>query len=273
VHDQSRPGRQQRVQRGPSVTQSFAVNKLSQTITFANLANRPPNRAPFVVSATASSTLTVTFTTTTPAVCTSSGTNGATITLVGSGTCLVEADRAGNTTYNAAPSVIRSFTASKVNQTITFGVLNNKTLADSSVTVSATASSGLTVTFSTTTPSVCTWGGANGETITLLAAGKCTVRADQAGNGVYNAAPSVNQSFTLSKVPQTISFAALPNRSKSTPVAIQPHRDGDFGSRGHLHEQHEQQVHGVGDDGHPRQHRHLHDRRSPARQQLLGRRA
>jgi len=199
----------------PSVTQSFAVNKLNQTITFANLANKPANAAPFVVSATASSTLTVTFTTTTPAVCTSTGLNGSTITLVGSGTCTVEADQAGNSTYNAAPSVMRSFTVTKVSQTITFGALANKTLDQSPVTVAATASSGLTVTFSTTTPSVCTWGGANGETITLLAAGKCTVRADQAGNGIYNAATSVNQSFTVSKVPQTITFANPGTHSKS----------------------------------------------------------
>ncbi len=65
------------------------------------------------------------------------------------------------------------------------------------MTVSATASSGLTVSFTTTTPTVCTSGGTNGKTITLVAVGTCTVKADQAGNVSFNAAPSVSQSFAV----------------------------------------------------------------------------
>jgi hypothetical protein len=45
----------------------------------------------------------------TPSVCTSSGTNGATIGLVAAGTCTVQADQAGNANYNAATPVARSF--------------------------------------------------------------------------------------------------------------------------------------------------------------------
>jgi ApbE superfamily uncharacterized protein (UPF0280 family) len=132
-------------------------------------------------------------------VCTSGGTNGATITLLKAGTCTVEASQAGNAIYNAAISVSRSFTVSKASQTITFAALANKTLAQSPVTVSATASSGLTVSFTTTTRSVCTSGGTNGATITLLKAGTCTVEASQAGNAIYNAATSVSRSFTVSR--------------------------------------------------------------------------
>jgi ApbE superfamily uncharacterized protein (UPF0280 family) len=143
--------------------------------------------------------LTVSFTTTTRSVCTSGGTNGATITLLKAGTCTVEASQAGNAIYNAAISVSRSFTVSKASQTITFAALANKTLAQSPVTVSATASSGLTVSFTTTTRSVCTSGGTNGATITLLKARTCTVEASQAGNAIYNAATSVSRSFTVSR--------------------------------------------------------------------------
>ena len=75
--------------------------------------------------------------------CTSGATNGATITLVATGTCTVQASQAGNATYAAATPVTRSFTVSKASQTITFAALSNKTLAQSPVTVSATASSGL----------------------------------------------------------------------------------------------------------------------------------
>ena len=91
-----------------------------------------------------------------------------------------------------------SFTTSKLSQTITFGALGNQGKVHS-FTVSATASSGLTVTFSTTTPLVCTWGGTNGTMITVFhTPGTCTVRASQAGNATYNPAPNVDQSFSVS---------------------------------------------------------------------------
>ena len=107
------------------------------------------------------------------------------------------ANQAGNTVYAAAPAVTQSFTISLTAQTITFGALANKTMAQSPVTVSATASSNLPVTFTTTTPTVCSPSGTNGSTITLLKAGTCSVVANQAGNTVYAAAPAVTQSLSL----------------------------------------------------------------------------
>jgi len=143
--------------------------------------------------------LTVTFSTTTPTVCIAGGNNGASISLLKAGKCTVVASQAGNATYNPASAVSQSFTVTMASQNITFGELANKKIAQSPFTVSANASSGLVVTFTTTTPAVCTAGGANGATITLLKAGKCTVVASQAGNATYNPASSVSQSFTVSK--------------------------------------------------------------------------
>jgi hypothetical protein len=154
-------------------------------------------QSPVTVVATASSGLTVTFNSTTPSICTSGGTNGATIALVGPGTCTVRATQLGNSVYNAAPAINRSFTVTKVSQTISFAALANKTLADSPITVGATATSGLPVTFSTSTPAVCTAGGTNGQTITLLVPGTCTVRANQAGDTIYGPAPVVIRSFVV----------------------------------------------------------------------------
>ena len=87
--------------------------------------------------------------------------------------------------------------ATPASQTITFGALANETLADSPVTVSATASSGLAVSFTTTTPSVCTSGGTAGATITLATAGICTVQASQAGDATYRRAPPVHRNFKV----------------------------------------------------------------------------
>ena len=64
--------------------------------------------------------------------------------------------------------------------------------------VTATASSGLAVTFSLdATSSGCS---ISGTTVTFAAAGTCRVNADQAGNAGYLAAPRVQQSITVTSV-------------------------------------------------------------------------
>ena len=183
----------------PNVGQSFTVGngKVDQTITFAALTDTTLDQSPLTLSATASSGLPVTYTTTTSAVCTAGGRNGSVISLVGPGTCTVKADQGGNAVYNPAPAVTRSFGVTKANQTITFTSLPGRRLSQSPLTVTASASSGLAVTFTTTTPAVCTAGGKNGATIKLVAVGLCAVKADQAGNTTYNAAASVTQSFSV----------------------------------------------------------------------------
>ena len=77
-------------------------------------------------------------------------------------------------------------------------------------TVSATATSGLAVTYSTTSPT-CSVNAATGL-VTGISAGTCTIAANQAGNGTYNAAAQVTQSLTVNnKVAQTITFGAAPS--------------------------------------------------------------
>lgn len=83
------------------------------------------------------------------------------------------------------------------NQTITFanpGAQNFGT----SPTLSATASSGLTVGFSSATTGVCTI--TSGGTLTFVTAGSCTIDADQAGNGSWNAATQVSQTFAVNAI-------------------------------------------------------------------------
>ncbi|WP_296688459.1 hypothetical protein, partial [Thiothrix sp. UBA5583] len=104
----------------------------------------------------------------------------------------------GNTfTTNAVTAgctVVASFVA-KSNQTITFADLSNKALGDADFNISATASSNLTVSFSSQTLGVCT---VAGTSVHLVDAGTCTIRASQAGNSTYNAAADVDRSFTVS---------------------------------------------------------------------------
>ena len=46
------------------------------------------------------------------------------------GTCTVRYDQPGNASFNPAPQVTESVTAVKINQTITFAALGNKTFGD-----------------------------------------------------------------------------------------------------------------------------------------------
>ena len=157
----------------------------SQTITFGILTNRAYGVAPFAVSASASSGLVVTFSSTTTTICSVSG---STVTIKAVGTCTIRAAQAGNATYSAAPTVDQSFTVAKGSQTITFGALSPLRLDQSPFTLSATASSGLTVTFTSATTTICT---VSSKSVTLKAVGTCTVQAAQAGNANYNVAPNV----------------------------------------------------------------------------------
>ena len=88
-----------------------------QSITFPTLADTPLSTGTVTASASSSSSGTVTFTSTTPGICTSGGTDGATITLVGAGTCTVRAAQAGSATWNPAPPVDRSFVVTDVSPT------------------------------------------------------------------------------------------------------------------------------------------------------------
>jgi hypothetical protein len=96
----------------------------------------------------------------------------------------------------------------KLDQTITFGALPDRTYGDADFSVSATASSGLPVTFSAS--GNCTVSGSN---VHLTGAGSCTITASQAGNALYNPAPDLPQSFNIAKADQTISFPAIADKA------------------------------------------------------------
>ena len=100
----------------------------------------------------------------------------------------------------------------KQDQTITFTSAppSNATVGGS-YAVSATASSGLAVTFASTTTGVCT---VMGSTVSFVAAGTCTVQASQSGNANYHAAASILQSFNVTSPTTTATYTA--NFSSST---------------------------------------------------------
>jgi Bacterial Ig-like domain (group 3)/Immunoglobulin domain len=178
------------------------VGKANQTITFGALADKTFGDADFSVSATASSGLTVSF-----AASGNCTVTGNTVHLTGAGSCTITASQGGNSNYNAAPDVDRTFSIGKANQTITFGALEDKTFGDADFGVTATASSGLTVAFSSLGNCTVTFGGL----VHITGAGSCTITASQAGNDDYNAAPSVPQAFTIHKADQAALSVTSPD--------------------------------------------------------------
>ncbi|HEY2537288.1 MAG TPA: beta-propeller fold lactonase family protein, partial [Solirubrobacteraceae bacterium] len=190
----------------PAVEQSFTIAKGSQTITFTKPADKSFGENSTTLTATASSGLTVTFESQTTSVCATSGINGEKVSFLAAGTCTIKATQTGSTNWNAAPPIEQSFTIAKGNQTITFNGPTEKRLDQTPVTLTATATSGLTVSFESKTTSICTVSGTSGETVSLIATGTCTIKAIQTGNANWNAAPPVEQSFTVAKGNQTITF-------------------------------------------------------------------
>lgn len=174
-----------------AVSQSFTVTPASQTITFGGLTSQTFGAGPLTVGATASSGLAVSFTSTTSPVCTVSGTS---VMLASGGTCTIQASQSGNSDYAAAPSVNQHFTVTPASQTIAFGALSHQALGGGQLALSATASSGLAVSFKSTTLAVCT---VSGSAASLLITGTCTIQASQPGDTNYAAAAPVAQTFTV----------------------------------------------------------------------------
>jgi len=186
---------------------TIQVTQASQTIAFAPLANLALATGTFTIGATSTSGLAVGFASQTLSVCTVSGT---TVTLISIGVCTIQGTQAGNANYLGAAPVNGSFNVTPASQTITFAALPNQVFGAVPFTVGATASSGLPVSFASATTTVCV---VSGTTVTLIAAGTCTIQATQPGNATYATATVVNNSFAVSPLGQTITFLPLANEA------------------------------------------------------------
>jgi len=186
------------------VQQTLIVNRANQTIIFAPLPEKTYGDNDFTITATATSGLPVSFS--------SSNTSVATVTgnlvhIAGAGTTIITASQPGNENYNPASDVQQTLIVNKANQTITFAPLPEKTYGDADFNITATASSGLPVSFSSSNTSVAT---VTGNLVHIAGAGTTTITASQPGNENYNPAPDVEQILTVNKAGQTIIISRSP---------------------------------------------------------------
>jgi sugar lactone lactonase YvrE len=185
----------------PFAFQNFWVHALTQSISFAAISAPQPVRTSLPLSATATSTLAVSFKSTTPSVCAVLEVAGAwSAALNAGGTCTIEAYQRGNTIWGEAQIVTQSFLVRRKEQAITFPAISEPVhaSANGTVTPSATASSGLPVSYVSVHPGICTVTETGGVwVINTNHAGECSIEANQNGNSVYAVAPRVFQSFYI----------------------------------------------------------------------------
>ena len=98
---------------------SFSIGLASQTITFGSLSAKGYSSDTFTVTATSSSSLAVSFTSGSQSVCTTSGSYGGTITLLGVGTCVINANQVGDANTAAASQVSQNFSVNPRAITVT----------------------------------------------------------------------------------------------------------------------------------------------------------
>ena len=189
------------------VQQSFAVGRQSQSISFSTTPAASPSVGDsYIVAATADSGLTAALTIepSSAGVCSISGN---VVSLTGAGVCIINANQAGDATYDPAAQAQQSFTVGQGVQTITFtSVVPTPAFVGGGYTASATASSGLPVALSAS--GACSIAGSS---VSFTSPGLCTVTATQAGNTDYAPAVPVEQTFTVSApASQTITFTSPP---------------------------------------------------------------
>jgi hypothetical protein len=187
-----------------SANAQLVIAKAAQSVAFSITGSDFKVGASLGLNATASSGLPVTFT----VISGSATLNGSTATITQVGAVTIRATQAGNDNY-AAASADQSFTgvsAAKTAQTIAFGVLPNVASDSGGFTLTATASSGLPVSFTVVSgPAVLV-----GNRVVLAGTtGLVVVRASQAGNTAFAAAPDVTRAFAVTQAIPDIFFGDL----------------------------------------------------------------
>ena len=186
---------------------SFTVAKAAQTLTFPTIANRAYAPEPFTpVVVTGSGLPAVLEVLSGPATA-----GGSQLTLTGVGTVIVRATQPGNEDWEAALPSDRTFTVTPGTQTLAFTAVGAKIYGDGPVTLVATSSAGLPVSFRVLSGP----GSVEGEVLTLNGAGSIVVQALQAGTERYQAA-SASQTIVVAKAAQGLNWATIPDQGYTT---------------------------------------------------------
>jgi hypothetical protein len=144
--------------------------------------------------------------------------SGAVLSATASGSCSIRATKAASINYNVITSATQTITVRKDSQTVAFtstAPMNPIVLGTYVPTASAT--SGLAVTFSVANGSSCAVDSLDPSKITFSSVGLCEIIATQAGSSRY-ATASVRQFIQVGALNQTINFDVIPDLAFGTPA-------------------------------------------------------
>lgn len=184
----------------PPVIQTFTVTRSTQTIDFPQPADIEISDGPVDLVVTASSGLAVDLSSDTPNTCTLIGMR---VVPLAAGDCTLMAAQGGDSDWKTAQQKSRTLEVKRSDQTITFINPGDNTLSGPARPLDASASSGLPVSVSSLTPTVCTVAGGK---VDPAQAGTCNLRATQAGDDTWLAAPAEEVSFEVFGDSQEIEF-------------------------------------------------------------------
>jgi sugar lactone lactonase YvrE len=117
---------------------------------------------------------------------------------------------------NPTQTIALSGIALQQSQTISFTLLGPVTYGIGPITLAATASSGLTPTFSVVSGP----GSISGNTLSITGAGTIVVAANQTGNATYLAAPQVTQTLMVNMAAPTVNWTPVPTISYGTALSF-----------------------------------------------------
>jgi multisubunit Na+/H+ antiporter MnhG subunit len=202
---------------GPfSGSRAYTVNiaQGTQTVTFAPASPVVFGVTPITLTATATSGLTAfTFSTSSAnTICTVTGNQ---LTIVGVGTCALTATQPGNANY-ATASANANVVIDPASQTVTFAPASPVNVGAAPITLTATATSGLSAfTFSTSSAStICT---VVGNQLTIVGVGTCALTATQPGDANYaSASASANVVINVVAPGAPTGVSAVAGNSQAT---------------------------------------------------------
>ena len=191
---------------------SFTVSPAAPTITFT-VSNQTYGVSPFAVSATSNSAGAITYSMVSgPATI-----SGATVTVTGVGTVVLQASQAANGNYTAGTQNA-SFTVSQATPTVALSSSSNPSTYNGGVTFTATVPPSATgiVTFLDGATSIGTGSVSSGAatfTIASLSGGSHSITAQYGGNSNYHAATSSAVTEVIDRTPVTVSIISTKNPS------------------------------------------------------------
>jgi hypothetical protein len=177
---------------------SFALTPGDQTITRSTFGSTALPNGTYTPTATAYSGLSVAISIASTSATVCSIEDGE-VTFLKMGDCAIKYNQTGNTHWSPAAELIETLSVGRLTQTTTFAAIDDQPFGGTDVALTATAQSGLLVTFAVTSAStVCVLNTAT--TVQIVGLGTCTVVASQSGDEVWAPASDVTRSFVIGTV-------------------------------------------------------------------------